>query len=193
MMTRASLLKSTALLAFLLSLNVSTYAARPTGVYVGPPPSVDGDDYRYRQIGRYTWVPYYGYLPRNAVQGGFESSRPLFLCQAPFRGGVHPGKIVAGNCNITYAGKEYPISNFSVLTSNGAQFRWVWAEGNFIPNNAIAGGFERGYPLYICRAPYNGGMHPGKIVAGNCNIGYGGREVVMHDYQIMTMGGWWRR
>lgn len=69
--------------------------------------------------------------------------------------------------------------------------QWVKASGGFVPSNAFKGGME--HPpgkqiLYICRAPFNGGTHPGKIRAGfgGCNIGWGGREHVVNNYEVLV-------
>ena len=62
-------------------------------------------------------------------------------------------------------------------------------------NDAIVGGFEnyrnsRNGPtlkrkLYVCRAQYKGAMHPGKVFAGKCNIGYGGKEIAVPRFQML--------
>lgn len=67
--------------------------------------------------------------------------------------------------------------------------RWVdMSTGDPLPMNAVVGG---GQPspratLYICRAEYRNGLHPGKLYKGRCNIGWGGREVSLTDYQVLT-------
>lgn len=46
-------------------------------------------------------------------------------------------------------------------------------------DNAVKGGQEAGgQALALCRAALPDGVHPGKLHAGNCNIGWGGQEVV---------------
>lgn len=64
------------------------------------------------------WVPASnGYVPRGAwAIGHEEDGRPLFLCRANFHGGLHPGKLRRDfrGCNISYAGKEITIRNYSV-------------------------------------------------------------------------------
>lgn len=69
----------------------------------------------------------------------------------------------------------------------GGQLRWVPASNGVVPPGAVRGGFEPGNPaLYICRAPYAGGLHPGKIVGTSCNFGYGGLEVLASTYEVLT-------
>lgn len=63
------------------------------------------------------WVPASnGYIPRGAWAVGYEEDgSPLFLCRATFHG-VHPGKLRREfrGCNISYAGREMTIRNYSV-------------------------------------------------------------------------------
>jgi hypothetical protein len=66
---------------------------------------------------------------------------------------------------------------------HGLHWENSWGE---IPPNAVAGGFEDGHPLYLCHGSYEDGVHPGKIVAGNCNIGFGGSEIELHDYKVLV-------
>ncbi len=73
-----------------------------------------------------------------------------------------------------------------------AATHWVSASFGQIPPGAIVGGREStGQKLYICRATYNGGVHPGKIRVEfrGCNIGYGGREVTVNQYQVLIDAG----
>ncbi|KAJ1939190.1 hypothetical protein EC988_007383, partial [Linderina pennispora] len=42
-------------------------------------------------------------------------------------------------------------------------FQWVSCSNGHIPPNAVQGGIERdGKPLFVARAMYKGGLHPGK-------------------------------
>ncbi|KAJ2504217.1 hypothetical protein H4217_009443, partial [Coemansia sp. RSA 1939] len=59
-----------------------------------------------------------------------------------------------------------------------------------IPPNAVQGGAEKdGKPLFVARAIYKGGLHPGKagehIQGGGCSIGYGHKEVNLNEYQVL--------
>ena len=47
---------------------------------------------------------------------------------------------------------------------------------------------EKGAPLYICRAVFEGGVHPGKIRSdfGGCNVGWGGAEHTVSKYQTLV-------
>ncbi|MFN4282803.1 MAG: DUF3421 domain-containing protein [Alphaproteobacteria bacterium] len=120
------------------------------------------------------------------VIGGQEPGRQLPICRANFNNGTHPGKVVDGRCNISYGGREHQITSFQVLVGSGA--RWVGASGGQVPQGAFIGGQEPGRQLPICRAAYNNGIHPGKLVAQNCNIGYGGREIEIRNYEVLMAG-----
>lgn len=72
--------------------------------------------------------------------------------------------------------------NFEILVGQGA--RYLDMPGKPFPG-AVQAGKEGNNILYVGSAPYNGGMHPGKIFwAGNryiCNIGYGGKEITINS------------
>lgn len=57
--------------------------------------------------------PQSGYA--GAFVAGGENGGPLFLCQSPYEGGVHPGKVYNDTCHISYAGREVPMQGFDVL------------------------------------------------------------------------------
>lgn len=70
--------------------------------------------------------------------------------------------------------------------------------GQSLPYNAITGGGEldrdsNGAPLNVCRAGYNGDWHPGKLLDGECRIGYRGREIIFSTYEVAVGGGSWRK
>ena len=124
-------------------------------------------------------------LPEGAVVGGGEAEGALIVCRANYRGGVHPGKLVGDSCNISWGGREVVMSRYEVLVSY-APLNWVPASYGQIPAGAIRGGYEDGRPLFICQARYNGGMHPGKIIGDNCNIGWGGAEISIPEYNVLV-------
>lgn len=69
-----------------------------------------------------------------------------------------------------------------------AQLEWVKFETE-IPSNAVIGGVENHRSLAVCRCNYKGAMHPGKVVEKNCNIGYGGVEVLMKEFEVLVNKG----
>ncbi|MBE9029762.1 DUF3421 domain-containing protein [filamentous cyanobacterium LEGE 11480] len=137
---------------------------------------------------RLTWVnARNGEVPRRAVMGGRETGRRLYICRANYNGGVHPGKIVANNCNISYAGKEIEMPKYQALVNlKRLPLTWKNASNGSIPRKAVMGGRETGRRLFVCRARYKGGVHPGKLVARNCNIGYAGQEIEVPRYQVLV-------
>ncbi|KAJ2157825.1 hypothetical protein GGF46_004218 [Coemansia sp. RSA 552] len=67
---------------------------------------------------------------------------------------------------------------------------WVNATNGSIPDNAVQGGLEKnGSPLFVARAMYKGGLHPGKaaphIQDGGCSIGWGHKEINLAEYQVL--------
>lgn len=150
---------------------------------VTPPPSTPATPAPPAQGGALRWVAGPG-VPGNAVIGGQEPGRQLPVCRGAYQNGVHPGKVVAGRCNIGWGGREITLTSFEVLTNAGANIGWVGGPG--VPGNAVIGGQEPGRQLPVCRTAYANGVHPGKVVAGRCNIGYGGREVAQPGFEVMV-------
>ena len=121
---------------------------------------------------------------QGAVLGGNNGAQyggaPLYVCRANHAGGVHPGKLLAGLCNIGYGGREVVLrAPFEVLVGNG---NWGPPQGQ--NQGALIGGSEPGRSLPICRAGFNGGVHPGKVVDGKCNIGWGGQEHQVPSFEV---------
>lgn len=66
---------------------------------------------------------------------------------------------------------------------------WVLNHGKNIPSNAIEGGFERGAPLYICRAYCEGGLMIGKacsVFKKGAVIGFKKEEIHLDTYEILV-------
>lgn len=90
------------------------------------------------------------------------------------------GAIAVGGLALVAASTASPV------TAHGS---WTTASGGHVPDGAMIAGREaNGQVLFICRAQYRGGVHPGKIRAefGGCNIPWGGREIVVREYQVLT-------
>jgi hypothetical protein len=149
-------------------------------------------------IGDVRWVPMKDgdTLPQDAILVGEEKCGPndgkkLYVCRANYNGGVHPGKWIAGRCNISYGGNEYPISNYEVAAGTG-----VWGKPKPNYQDALIGGQEPNRTLYVCRVHFLGdicpffccsdhGYHSGKVVAGKCNFGFEGAEDDTHtDFEV---------
>ncbi|MFQ5526358.1 MAG: DUF3421 domain-containing protein [Thermoanaerobaculia bacterium] len=135
-----------------------------------------------------------GLIPRGALVAGTEPGNPeLYLCRADYRGGVHPGKVVASRCNIGWGDKEIVLSDFEVLLASASSVEWVPASLGEIPIYALPAGSEPNRPvLYACRAEHSEGWHPGKVVGAHCSIGYGGREYRIDEYEVLTTPPRWQ-
>ena len=69
-----------------------------------------------------------------------------------------------------------------------AQLDWVKYEGE-VPSNAVIGGVETHRSLAVCRCDYKGAKHPGKVVANACNIGWGGKEIIVEYFEVLVNNG----
>lgn len=78
------------------------------------------------------------------------------------------------------------LLTISVAGQSGLQ--WTKYTGT-LPSNTVYGGQENGQKLAVCRCTYNGGTHAGKVVDRNCNIGWGGKEIVMSSFEILLNTG----
>ena len=126
-------------------------------------------------------------LPSNAVVGGQENGHRLYVCRASYNGGIHPGKVVAGNCNIGFGGQEVVLQQFQVLVTDPHPHAFPeWGPPKDDMAGAVVGGRESsGSPLWVCRAAYNGGIQPGKVVGANCNIPYGHQEIHVPQFEVL--------
>ena len=140
----------------------------------------------------YQWVPASnGTVPVGAAAHGREANgEALFVCRARLEGGLHPGKVRGefGAANIPYGGQEVKVNPYEVLMDEGA---WAPASGGQVPTGAVSWGYEaNGEALFVCRAQYAGGVHPGKVRGefGAANIPYGGQEVKVNPYEVLVGG-----
>jgi hypothetical protein len=121
--------------------------------------------------------------PGHGIEAGSAGGLgPLAVCRSDFDGGQQPGKLWQSQCNFGWGGQEKRLSTYQVLTANS--YRWIVA-GTTLPTNAVVGG-DAGITanhatLGICQVliSNDGTWHPGKFYAGNCNIAWGGQELVV--------------
>ena len=155
---------------------------------------ITGQAYRNMPYAHEDWVlASDGQIPQGAVVGGQEGPpgrENLYVCRALFSNGVHPGKVRLSfhGCNIGWGGKEYTISSYQVLVGN---VRWAPASGGQIPQGAIPAGKEQqpgNEDLFVCRAQFKNGVHPGKIRPAfhGCNIAWGGEERTISNYEVLV-------
>ena len=126
-------------------------------------------------------------IPANAVIGGGQNhpDATLYVCRANYHGGVHPGKYLSGNCNISWGGREVSMQHYEMLVSQ-TPLSWVRSSNGAIPHHAVPGGQEHHRTLYICQADYQNGVHIGKVVGNTCNFGWGGREEASPYYNVLV-------
>ncbi len=153
------------------------------------------------------WVQWRGRYPQNVVNAGFETSptsgvtRALSVCRAWHGRTRHPGKLIMGRCNYSFYREEHYARSFEVLVAHPRAVRWRSRDafesdydadtvraGN---SSAVQAGHEvrddrYGGRLLVCRARHEGGVHPGKVVINHCMFGYGGSEIQVWDYQVLT-------
>jgi len=84
---------------------------------------------------------------------------------------------------------------FAMAQGGGVQWH-PQVSPNAPGNGAIAGGPgdapQHGAPLYVCRASVQGGTQPGKWVNGDCDVPFGGKEIVTKVYEVAYGPGEWR-
>lgn len=114
------------------------------------------------------------------TEGGTQRFDPLPICRGSYRGGVHPGKLVGGVCQIGWGGGAPVLNDYEVLTGTGE-----WRSSEAV-NGAFIGGKEAyGTPLPVCRARLRGAVHPGKIVAGQCSVAWGDQEHMLRGFEVL--------
>jgi len=64
--------------------------------------------------------------------------------------------------------------------------RWTDASDGKIPADAITVSNADDKPLYVCRAKYLEGVHPGQLVDKGCLITFGGKTFLQAQYQVLT-------
>jgi hypothetical protein len=85
-------------------------------------------------------------------------------------------------------------AQLQMIDSRVASSSWTSASGGELPFASIVGGHvitdanPFGENLYVCRAGYGGGVHPGKLLPsmGGCIIGWGGAEILVSSYEVLT-------
>jgi hypothetical protein len=144
-----------------------------------------------------------GHGPNDGWAAGYEVSngqfRDLEVCAAEFNAGnnvqsTQVGKFFDSECHFGYGGGEVWQPGAMVLNTIDANVGWAGNNLDGVMQSAVAGGWENGHPLYVCRAwhsdpndPNNFGWHPGKVVDSSCNIAYGGVEIPVGGYwQVLT-------
>jgi hypothetical protein len=113
-------------------------------------------------------------FPAHAIIGGYEADgTPLYICQARYQGGMHPGKTHHdwGSCHIAWGGGEIPVTDtFEVLVP------FMVAPGPGMQMQQVSTASD-GSPIGICTANYAGSTQVGQLLHNVCSFGFAGGEV----------------
>jgi len=142
------------------------------------------------------WVLNHGRnIPGDAIEAGEEKGNVLYIARAFQDGGLQIGKASGWfkqGAVIGYKNKEIQLETFEVLVGDARAVQWVAGSGTFGTENLGAKPVEGGHennntPLFIAQAPYNGGVHPGKIANGldGAIIPYDGGEHQVKEYRVL--------
>ncbi|CAG8657218.1 5025_t:CDS:10 [Acaulospora morrowiae] len=148
---------------------------------------------------QFRWVSFSGGgRPQNFIplKGGYEADgKELYIAMV----NGHIGKagqalyirvmdknfmLMIMNCWRSYnftVSKEIPFGEDSKEATT-----WVRAHDGHIPPNAFHADFHSGQ--VIARAHFEGGIHVGYVEPsrGGCVIGWGGKEYLIHEYEVLT-------
>jgi Protein of unknown function (DUF3421) len=163
-------------------------------------------------------------LPANLVNVGLPNQETINICRAPFVGAqvqeqaLYPGQYTKAGCRISYAGYAFIVDQFDVLAGKDTRLEWIPMREvkkhmssssypyryqsqliNFNINIKgavpVAGGYQGGNPVLICRVKQNNIPTIGKLVFFDgkdglteqaCDIGVSNKEVAMQDdYELL--------
>jgi len=137
-------------------------------------------------------------IPREAFPGGRDVGGETFYVARSYQaGGLHPGKAAShlkkGGL-ISYGGKSIDVEKFEVLIVTETE-SVTWRDGprpfatESISETLIVGGKESdGTPLYIAQAPYQGGLHIGKVrdQYKGAYIAFEREEKIVEEYRVLV-------
>jgi hypothetical protein len=156
-------------------------------------------DQYYQQGGRdrLAWILNKGrHMPKNAIVGGSEHGKDLYICRAFHEGGLQVGKassVFNEGGVIGYKHHEIAVGTYEILVGEPNAVRWVPSSGKINTEmfkngvQAVEGGREDdGTPLYVVQAPYNNAIHPGKASTElhSAFIPYDGSEKEVKEYRV---------
>lgn len=136
----------------------------------------------------------------DAIPAGQEAELPLYACRVAVGQDMHVGRIRSdfGGCHIGFGGKETELGPAETLAATWRPALEAVQEGfqgAFVAGaerTAVAGGSFAMGRLYLCRARYQGGIHPGQIRSGEreCSFGFGGRRVTTAMFDVLQSASW---
>ncbi|KAG6920109.1 hypothetical protein DXG01_010177 [Tephrocybe rancida] len=134
-------------------------------------------------------------FPAYAITVGEEHSQPLYICRAYHDGGKQVGAASGAlklGAVFGYKHKEHHRDIYEILLGDMHGLRWVPARGKVnvsaLGYSPVEGGHEHnGTPLYIIKALYGGGYHPGKASAtlDGAYIPIDGTEKNIKEYEVL--------
>ncbi|MFH1058797.1 MAG: DM9 repeat-containing protein [Pseudomonadota bacterium] len=137
--------------------------------------------------GGFVWTPARdGELPAGAVGGGMVREGELFVCRARLDDGLHVGKYWRGRCNVGHRGREELVRDFEVLVRPSGGYAWRRGRAGLGTGGCLVAGRAQGQDLCICRGRHRDGLHIGKTWAGRCQIGWGGQEVGLDEFEVLV-------
>jgi hypothetical protein len=131
-----------------------------------------------------------GHIPKGSLAAGKAiDGDAVYACRARLaNGSEQPGRIRTPmlGCAVTYGGLEWSIGAYQVLRDDAKAIKWV--TGNETPKGAYAVGREAdGSVLHLCRAKLgDGSVQIGKLGAGACVYGGGGKEQVAASFEVLV-------
>lgn len=159
------------------------------------------------QLATITWTHMHtgDHIPGNALVGGSDydahvgtvEHQPMFVCRTATHGGLHPGKLLNNNCNVSWGGGGTEYHDFEVATLSGGPGHWAPFDPAQTAQMLIGGHEASGATLYVCHANFihkettigplfpsdhDSGIHPGKLVNGKCDVEWGSRELALDQY-----------
>lgn len=140
------------------------------------------------------WLPESAQPPQGVFAAGRGPRGELSACRVFYRDGVHLGELREGRCFIGWGGRELGVAPYELLAGGGLV--WAPSQEGELPAGAVGGGMVREGELFVCRARMADGLHLGKYWRGRCNVGFGGREELVKEFEVLVRpsGGYtWRR
>jgi len=80
-----------------------------------------------------------------------------------------------------------PAARPAAPAAGATQLAWVAVSNGALPAGAFVGGAVGDQAFHLCRTPYQGGLHPGKLYKDVCFVGWGGREIGFRQYEVMVV------
>lgn len=130
---------------------------------------------------------------KQGIVAGYSGNEGIHICRVLYEGSYQVGENINEQCVITYAGKAYSFDDYQRLSQTESKVAH-WKAGQAYMSLAhlyLPTGFEFSKDgsvnyLYTCRTIYDNQIHVGKLIAGRCNIGVDGNEVIEQSMQVLA-------